>query len=206
MRSLLLVLFVLGLLAAPEAQAQLQFGARAGLNVSDFANDGAGASDPRLGFHAGVTAMYPFAASLFIRPEVLYSQKGAGYTEGGGDLSFNIDYLDVPVLIGYTLPTQTNLLLHLYAGPQLSVKLSESSRTEGVGVDIDLIRDTDFGLVVGGDIGARRVGSTSSFGVGLRYTIGLTDIADFPAAVEPPSTTRSGLHNRVFSVSAFYTF
>jgi hypothetical protein len=204
LRLLPLVLLLIGL--APQVHAQFQFGVRAGLNVADFSGDDAGDTDPRLGFHAGVSAAFPFANSLFIRPEALYSQKGAGYTEDGDDVSFNIDYLDIPVLLGYTLPTRTNLLLQLYAGPQLSVKLSESVRAEGLGVDLDLVKSTDLGLVLGGDVGAVRVGSRQAFGVGLRYAFGLTDIIDASGLGGPDPTVSSDVRNRVLSVSAFYNF
>jgi len=200
LRFLPLALLLLGLV--PQAHAQLQFGIRAGLNLSDLASDDAIDSDPRLGFHGGVTATYPLGTALFIQPEVLYSQKGAGFSEDNEQGSYNIDYLDIPLLFGYSLPTATNLLVQFYAGPQLSVKVNESIRADGIGVDFDLIKDTDFGLVLGGDVGAVRVGTAQSFGVGLRYALGLTDIIDN----NPLTEGASSVTNRVLSVSAFYRF
>jgi hypothetical protein len=207
LRFLPLALLLLGL--APQAQAQFQFGVRAGLNVADLSGDNVGDSDPRLGFHAGVTAHYPFTPNLFVQPEVLYSQKGArGNSEqtGDDDITFAVDYIDIPVLLGFAIPTQNNLIARLYTGPQLSIKASESIRFEGVGVDFDLFKSTDFGVVFGGDVGARRVGSTSSFGVGLRYVLGLSDAVDLSGFDDPDVIESDSIRNRVISVSAFYTF
>jgi hypothetical protein len=207
LRFLPLALLLIGL--APQAHAQVQFGVRAGLNVADFSGDDTGDTSPRLGFHGGVTAHYPFSPSLFVQPEVLFSQKGSvGSLDepGDDDITFSISYIDVPVLLGYSLPTGSNLLARLYAGPQLSVKVGESIRVDDIGVDFNLIRDTDFGVVFGGDIGARRVGTTSSFGVGLRYGLGLTDIVDLSGFSDPDVVGSENVRNRVFSVSAFYTF
>lgn len=199
---LLLLLALLLLVGAPPVLAQAQVGVRTGLAVSNFYGRDAEGSEARLGFHGGLTLALPVAPNVFLQPEALYTQKGSGFE--GEDTVFRLDYIDVPVLVGVSVPTGSNLIARLYAGPQVSFKVNESLRGEGVGVDLGLARDVDFGLAVGGDIGARRVGSAQTFGVGLRYTLGLSNVLDdalLDGAFQP-----SDLSHRVFTVTAFYTF
>jgi len=203
MRTLHLLPFLLLAIAlSPQAEAQAQFGLRAGLNTSDFAGDGAPNSQAQLGFHGGVTAMFGAGSGLYVQPEVLYSQKGAGVD--GQNSSVRLDYIDVPVLLGFSFPTASNLIVRAYAGPQVSFKVAESSTGGVFTADTDFARAVDYGAAFGGDVGARRVGTTSTFGVGVRYSLGLADVR--------PEGSLSGLfggsdiRNRVLSVSAFYTF
>jgi hypothetical protein len=207
MRPLLLVLFALGLFATPDANAQIQFGARAGLNVASVTGSDVRSADPRLGFHGGLTAQYDLGSRVFFQPELLYSQKGATgrFSEqaagvGGDAFDFSIDYLDIPLLFGYDVPTGTNLVARVLAGPQIGLKIRETVRLEGAALEFDLIRGSEFAVAAGADVGARRVGTRSEFGVGLRYALGLSNMLDSGLM----GSTRTG--NQVFAVSAFYTF
>jgi hypothetical protein len=207
MRSLLLVPFLLGLLAVPDARAQIQFGVRAGLNVASVTGSDVRSATPRLGFHGGLVANYDLGGRASFQPGLLYSQKGATgqFSEqaegvGGDSFEFSIDYLDIPLLFGYDVPTGTNLVARLSAGPQLSLKIWETVSLEGAGLEFDLMRGSDLSLVVGADVGALRVGSRQAFGLGLRYALGLTNMLDSGLM----GSTRTG--NQVFAVSAFYTF
>jgi len=194
----ILTLFAACAFLAPASLAQVDFGVRAGLNVSTFTGD-AEDSEAKLGFIGGGYLNYAFSPTLSIQPEVLFSQKGAEFTEDNLTVTYRLDYIDVPVLLKYTLPTGTNLLPSLYAGPQVSFKVSESVRAEGISVDTEFIKSTDFGLTFGADVGARLAGRTQQFGVGLRYFLGLADIQDFEDG-------EGSLRNNVFTVSAYFGF
>ena len=198
-----LALIASAVVVTPAAQAQVNFGLRAGLNVSTFAGDDADGSEAKLGFVGGGYMNYAFSPTLSIQPEVLYSQKGAEATEEGTTISFRVGYIDVPLLLKYTIPTGTNLMPSLFAGPQVGFKLSESVSGGGISVDTDFFKSTDFGVTFGGDIGARLAGRTQQFGVGLRYTLGLTSIADVDGEV---LDQQADLKNNVFAVTAYFTF
>ena len=182
---------------APAAQAQTTFGVAAGLNVSNLSGDDAANSlDPRLGFSGGLFANAPLGTSgVYVQPEVRYSMKGAtdGTNNSNNDATFAIDYLEIPVLVGYAAPvTQNGLMVGAYVGPSLGIKLRENLST-GVGsLDSDIIKTTDVGAAVGATVGA------GPFGVDARYTFGLTNILD--------SGNNSDLRNNAFTIGATYRF
>ena len=175
---------------APAAQAQTTFGLTAGLNVSDLTGDDAilGSTDPRLGFSGGVFANAPIGTSgLYVQPEVRYSMKGvsdgSAATSGGIDL----DYIEVPLLLGYATPvTDSGLMVGGYVGPAVAFKVRERPDA-----GVDLFESTDVSAAFGVTVGA------GAFGVDGRYTLGLTD------AYKPDPVS---LRNGTFTIGATYRF
>lgn len=171
-KSFLSIFIVCGLLTAlsvQHANAQADFGLRAGINYANY-NDLPDNFDPdsRTGFMVGgyldlTIPMSPFS----IQPEILYTQKG--YEEGGATLKS--DYLEVPVLAKFSFapgPIQP----HVYLGPYAAFSLNSEVSGGGVNVEIDDAQ-TDFGGVVGAgtDINA----GVTKVNLGLRYGFGLID-------------------------------
>lgn len=203
-------------LAAPAPTAAPRVGLLAGLNSATltgeaFSDDG-GAIDRRNGFVGGVSLTLPLrGAGLAFRPELLYAQKGASASvalvEDGSAFDLRgtvaLSYLELPLLVQYTVPTAGGLRPHLYAGPALALRTacrvrlrasfdgmsaSESAACDdggGAGGALDAepadVRRFDAGGVVGGAL-AFAVGGRV-LAVGARYTHGfvrLSDIADAP--------------------------
>ncbi len=175
---------------APAAQAQTTFGLRAGLNVSDLTGDDAllGDTDPRLGFSGGVFANVPVGRSgLYVQPEVLYSMKGVTDGASGSDDEIQLDYVEVPLLLGFATPvTDSGLMVGGYAGPAIAFKVRERPDA-----GVDLFESTDVGAAFGVTVGA------GAFGVDGRYTLGLTD------AFKPDGIS---LRNGAFTIGATYRF
>ena len=191
----------------PAASAQAAIGLRAGLNVSDFSGDDAPENtDPRLGFSGGLFATIPVGASgLYVQPEVIYTQKGvqSGDDGSGESGTLKLDYIEVPVLLGYAVPvTPSGLMLGAYAGPAVAFKAGESLEFnselgEGIGsgsIDSDLFRDVDLGAAVGVTVGA------GPFAVDGRYTFGLAN------ALDTEDGDLSEVRNNVFTIAATYRF
>ncbi len=184
---------------APAAQAQISYGARAGLSVSTLSgSDAPDNTDPRLGFSGGIFATAPLGTSgAFVQPEVAYTMKGVKAADDGTNSgTIAVDYLEIPVLVGYAMPvTQSGLMLGAYAGPALGVKLRESAdfRYNGgsTSADLDVFKDIDLGAAVGATVGA------GAFGVDARYTFGLTN------AIDVDNTT---VRNGAFTIGATYRF
>ena len=117
----------LTVLASSLSFAQ-QFGVKAGLNLSDISNTST-AVDTKMktGLYAGVTATFPITESYSIKPELVYNQMGAKtdlYDFGGiiGQVSTTtkLDYLSLPIMLQYNLPSN----LYLEVGPEFSYMLS----------------------------------------------------------------------------------
>ena len=162
----------LTVLASSLSFAQ-QFGVKAGLNLSDISNTST-AVDTKMktGLYAGVTATFPITESYSIKPELVYNQLGAKtdlYDFGGiiGQVSTTtkLDYLSLPIMLQYNLPSN----LYLEVGPEFSYMLSANQSlntiiTPSTNINMDYLNRFNVGAGVG------------ALGINARYTFGLTGI------------------------------
>lgn len=105
-----------------------QFGIKGGINIGTFGGDDKSVDPgtiipilaglpkidptPRVGLTAGVSYKIGLIAGLSIQPEVLYTQKGAvydmsappGYGNWTAKTTVKLAYIDVPVLVKFSLP------------------------------------------------------------------------------------------------------
>ncbi|HSB93167.1 MAG TPA: porin family protein, partial [Flavitalea sp.] len=84
------------------AKAQVSYGVKGGLNLSNMIGGDADDAKAKIGFHAGVFAGLPVADKLSIQPELVYSVQGAKYEDDGDDINYNSGYLNIPVLAKYS--------------------------------------------------------------------------------------------------------
>jgi opacity protein-like surface antigen len=189
MKKLCLSLAVV-VLTTLSANAQVQFGAKGGLNIANLGGDGLSGQgiSSLISFHIGGQVSIPIAGKFSIQPEALYSGEGAKAT--GGKLLFN--YLNIPVLAEYNIAKGLNV----EAGPQLGFLLSaEAKPTSGASTDLKSdLKSTDFALVLG-----LNYKFTENIGADARYNIGLSDI-------NATSGTNNSISNDVLQIGVFYLF
>jgi hypothetical protein len=191
-------LVAVGLMATTTAQAQerTRMGIKGGLSASTLQFDNVDFSDrkERLGFHAGVFTQVPLGSAFAIQPELLYVNKGAssGYRSLGQDsrASFNLNYVELPVLATLKLGTTAEL----QAGPYVDYLLNSNVSNTGGGLGnstINLAADQfnrlDYGLAGGLNV---------YFGqllLGLRYTQGLQRIANTTASTAIFDNAKNGV-------------
>ncbi len=179
-------------------------GIKGGLNLARFTgNDAADELDFKMGFCAGGFITYNIGSAFAIQPEVLFTMKGAqsesiaGFLDETMKISMELDYLEIPLLFKLSVPTQGGIKPWLFAGPAVAINLSAKSKVEyGVvseDADMENIKETDLGLVVGGgfDLG--------TLVIEARYTLGLTSIEDFEIG-------ETDLKNAVVSIMAGISF
>lgn len=184
----------------------VRFGVLAGFNSSTVGGKDAEDPDRRTGFVGGISLLLPFGGGWGIRPEVLYSQKGAKYPLGSeegfpGKATVKLDYIDVPVLLQYEARTEGGIRPQVYAGPSVGFKArcKVEGSAGGASVSMDCgdadvdIKSADFAGVVGGGL-AFPVGDHFA-AVGVRYQHGFTDL-----------TSDATVKNRVISVYAGFDF
>ncbi len=170
----------LTVLASSLSFAQ-QFGVKAGLNLSNISNTST-AVDTKMktGFYAGVTATFPITESYSIKPELVYNQMGAKtdlYDFGGiiGQVSTTtkLDYLSLPIMLQYNLPSN----LYLEVGPEFSYMLSSNQtlNTVFLSPSTDINMDYLNRFNVGAGVGAG-LKINENLGINARYTFGLTGI------------------------------
>ena len=187
MRTRSLVAAVVGLLclSAGTAAAQLTWeaGFRGGLGLgkirgdtgfSESSSDGSGNTidvtgdikDFRIAFGAGAFVTAKINDSFGVRLEALYVQKGGkgpvdvyfnGTLAGTADITFKLDYVELPLLAVASFPAGTSAKVNLFGGPAVAVKTGANLRAEAQGqsdeTDIgDTIESTDFGFAVGAGV------------------------------------------------------
>ena len=200
MKRLFLVSITLSLVFV--SSAQIQVGAKAGLNLANLSAPAAFNDiyhiKPR--FNAGGLVSFPLMGKFSLQPEIMYSGAGSKYKEPDSDTSnFNLGYINVPVLLKYT----TSFGLFAEAGPQIGFLISAKrdhfgsfgTNSNRYTEDIkDEYNSTDFSAVFG-------IGYLSRFNLGIdaRYNLGLTN------TLKNSNTMFSySLKNKVIQIGLFY--
>jgi hypothetical protein len=182
----LFLLVAVMVLPPPALSAQsLWLGAKAGRSSAKLTATDADLGR-RAGFTGGATLTIEFTQALALQGEVLYAEKG--FVERPGEDEMQITYLEIPVLVRLTIPTETLIRPIVLAGVALSFEVDCGGWTRPLSIpeyplpppiplDCDHMRTDhqDVGWVVAGGLDLR-VGRYS-FTVEGRYTDGMTDIA-----------------------------
>lgn len=190
MKKFYLLLLTVFSLAA--ADAQVQFGVKAGANFSTFTGDASGAK-MKVGFHGGALVALPLFSEFSLQPEVMFSGQGAKFSGSGLTATWSANYINVPVLFKYNNPTG----FFAETGPQLGFLMSAKGKVSGQS-DVDLkdqLNSTDFSWA----IGVGYLIKTANIGIDARYNIGLSNIAK-------DNGGGGSTKNSVFQVGVFYLF
>ena len=151
-------------------------------------------SSSKVGVTGGAYIGFPLASRLSFQPEVLFVMKGVKLSEtSGGTFSARMHYLDVPLLVRFRAPVNSQTPVYLFGGPNFGIKLGSSATLEATGNKVDeninpALKTLDLGFAVGGGIERGR------YMLEGRFTGGITDIA--AASFPHPDALR----NRTFSV------
>lgn len=158
-----LILLIVFISAGSISAQGLDFGVKAGVNFSSIRD--ASGLDNRTGFVAGVFVGGKINDKIGAQADLLYSQQGAEFELG----DFNLDYLNIPIVLKYYLTNNFNLQV----GPQFGVVINDEAQTV-VGETINDIAANNFDMsaVVG-------LGVDIPFGLRLegRYNFGLSDVS-----------------------------
>ncbi|WP_035649742.1 porin family protein [Flavobacterium sp. ASV13] len=163
-----LILSAIALMAFAFSNAQeTKFGVKGGLNITTFAGGDYWDAKSLVGFQVGGFAEIKIIDRLSIQPEVLYSAQGAKIEFAGGDSDIKLGYINVPVLAKFYITKQFTA----EAGPQLGFLVSAKNEGEDVKDNFKSV-DTGFNFGLGYNF-------TDNFSAGIRYTVGLSNIADY---------------------------
>ena len=200
------------LVCAGTAAAQnvpLEVGPVIGINFATLSGSAvSGASSrSRTGYAIGVAAVRPLGGGLSVAARVIYTSKGASYSSGpssyGTSTTYTAksSYVEVPVMLGYTLPLRGSTLAPaIFAGPFVAVETGCTLAVSGSGGSQSAPcsqawtnKTFDFGLALGAGVGMP-VGS-GTVSLDLRYGLGLADIGSGVDA-----------KNRVLGLAVSYLF
>ena len=192
----LALLAVIGIFTTAQAQNRVRTGIKGGLSAStlQFNEIDFSSRKERIGFHAGVFTQIPVGSAFAIQPELLFVNKGAssGYRTLGQDsrASFNLNYIDLPVLATLKLGDA----VELQAGPYASYLLNSGVKNTGgilgtsaINFNSDQFNRLDYGLAGGLNVYFGQVL------LGLRYTQGLQRIAKTTASQAVFSNAKNGV-------------
>jgi len=179
------------------AQNNVEFGLKAGINLSTITGDDADSFSSRTGFHVGFVSEIEISETFSFQPELLYSAQGSDWSEDFVSESFEgtykVDYLNVPLMAKFYVVEGFSL----EAGPQVGLLLS--AKAEGDFADDDLkdyLKGIDFGVNFG--LGYKLDGGLN---FGARYNLGLSDAND-----DTDFLGDSTYKNGVFQFSVGYFF
>jgi len=188
MKKLLALILITSLAFAPINAQDINFGAKAGINLSTLQPD---LNDPaaRTSIHLGGMAEIPINEMFSIQPELLYSSQGVK-DKSDNDEVVRINYITLPVLAKYYLIEA----LSIEAGPQFGFLLSSEFEDNGETTDLtDDTKSVDVGFALGAGYKLE-----SGLNFGIRYYLG----SDINKIGEDPDKFK----NRVFQISAGYFF
>ena len=173
------------LMLSLTSQAQVKFGAKAGLNLSRVTEN---FETMKPGFHAGIYAQINLHPMFSIQPEVLYSMQGGmekdvvdGFIQ---TTSYKRTLTSHNVIVPIMLQFSPIKMITIEAGPQFGFNLGMSRHDEvttegavntGNGSDYTYDSDRynmfDFGLAAG-----LKLNVASNVNIYARYNFGLTNV------------------------------
>jgi Outer membrane protein beta-barrel domain len=168
MKKLALV-FLAGMSIATAANAQFQFGIKAGANFSTVSGSAVQDASTLAGFNGGVYFKLPITGHLAFQPELLYSGQGFEDNSGGFTSTQHFNYFNIPLLLKYTHFSG----FFVEVGPQIGVLTSASAKGDGISVDDkSYYHSADISGVVG--VGFKI--PTTPLSIDARYNFGLSNI------------------------------
>ncbi|CCZ07238.1 porin family protein [Culturomica massiliensis] len=213
-RMIVSAVLIAALVVGVKAQ-EIKWGVKAGLNLTtagkdlkDVMKDGDFDQKTKVGFHIGAFLDWGLTENFYIQPGLYYANKGVKFENKEDDsykTKVNLSYLELPILASYRFSLSDNIKWHVNAGPYLAYGIGGKFKYEGeegdekedafgTGEDEAGLKRFDFGLSFGTGV------SFNAIYVGVKYDLGLTNIAD------KDSWDDTKIKNRNFAVSVGYTF
>lgn len=187
-----IVFTILTVLFSLSAFSQSKSGIKGGLNFTNLYISEVDDENMKIGFNAGLYHRAGLTNLLDLQTEFLFSQKGAalhydgGIFTGSGHYRFNLNYLEVPVLLVLKAGS-----LNIHAGPYLGFLVSanvkdvdeDGSIKDFASLDRDDFNTFDYGI--SGGVGFDFERGT----IGVRYNYGFVEIGE--SGVAGKATTDS---------------
>ena len=202
MRRVLISLIAISLVTSLTAGAvdaqegrKIGFGVKGGATNSklrgDFFDQEIESIDPswnwRVGYALGVSVNVPIQRGFSFMPEVFLTRRTSGITVGAEGITVRTHYLEVPLLLKYTVQRESSFRPVLLGGGSVAFELDSHSTIVDDGVSeteniSDVLRRRDIGLVVGGGFDVYH--NDKIFHLEGRFTLGLTDVVTAEAQVD----------------------
>ena len=202
MKKILTLIVMAGAVAAPS-QAQVKFGAMAGLNMTNMSFTESGASEAvksRTGFFIGPTVKFTVPiVGLSVDGAALYDQREAK----SGDETIKAQSIQVPINVRYGFGLSSMLNIFAFAGPQFGFNIGNKTKELQKDVTNWTLKSSNLSANIG--IGATVAGHLQ---VKLNYNIALGKTGEVEVwdATKAAWDTVNGGKANAWQVSAAYFF
>ena len=151
-------------------------GLRVGLNASHVSSESPllDGSSMKSGLNIGIAAgtQLTYRAPLFIESGLYYSQKGGKSDSSNGKFTYDLNYLEVPLLIKYKHFVGNQTSIQPYAGGYLAVATDGQIKNYGTRTAFSSFEDGYFnrfdgGLKIGCGVGYNLLYLDASYDIGL---------------------------------------
>jgi hypothetical protein len=191
--ALMTAILITGVASAQHSSSpagHVNLGLKLGGNLYNVHNEDGTEYDMREAYNFGLLGHIHFNPQFALQPEIVYSAQGAKYDSGNETVNYNLDYINVPVLLQYMFDNG----FRFQAGPQIGFLVGAKSKNGDVTTDFkDDMEAIDFSL----SMGVSYVFPPTGFGLDLRYNVGLNNINKNSSVVST---------NRGFQFGVFYLF
>lgn len=172
--TVLMTVFAINGIQAQDKVAS--YGFKGGLNFSNLYTKNVDDNNVLTGFNAGLYAKFPITNSVAIQPEISYTTKGAELIYNNvfaqGTAKFNINYIEVPILLVMNVTENFNIHVGPYAAYMVSGKTSNDSNFGESQRELDTNDFNKFDAGLAGGLGI----DLDALNFGVRYNYGLTKI------------------------------
>jgi hypothetical protein len=198
--TLLLFMGALPRLSAQLTEGKPRFGLKLGVSGSNLYDDAnADNKKARIGFTGGGFVKVPIAKHLALRPELLFTTKGAQFDLAAGNTSdLKLSYLEIPLSLEFNIA-----IINIHAGVHAGLlATAEGTFKDAQGNPItsnfgkDDLESFDYGWHLGGGI------DLGNIGIHLRVSRGLKDINKEDTLQD----VFGSLKNAAWSLTAAYGF
>jgi hypothetical protein len=166
--------------------ATAQLGVKAGMNISTWNGDDAEGAKSLTGFYVGAQYMVSINEKFSVVPEAVYSMEGA--KDDATDIKIKTDFINVAAMFRYNSSG-----FYVGTGPQLGFLMSAKADDGTTTADVkDAFKSTNFSWAFG--LGYEM---KNGLGIGARYNLGLSSIAD-----DSDTDVKTG----VFQIGLTYNF
>jgi Outer membrane protein beta-barrel domain len=160
--------------------SDVKLGIKLGVNFANLIGANSTSSKSIVGVNSGLVINFRINNTISFQPEICYMGNGSTLSLNNdvtyGSAKFNINYLQLPILMDYKL----NRFIHLQAGPYVSYLLSANIENSLPLQSFDFknnIHYSDFNKVDLGFIGGASF-HIQDVSIGCRYNIGFLKVAD----------------------------
>ncbi len=204
-KAISIIAVVAAFVMAVPAQAQVQFGVKAGLNVNKVSLNDVGTTldgENRTGFFAGITAdftlpMVGFGADV----SVLYDNKVAGTSVGDKEINKTLHYIDMPINVKYTIGFSSLASVYVATGPQFAFNVGDRSWALSELNRNWELKTSEFSWNVGAGITVR-----SHIRLGYNYNIAVGKTAELKVPALGQDIVKGKLKNNSHQISLTYLF